>query len=408
MCLNPVKIVNPKREISLAGGQQFYIEVPCGHCAECIKASRNEWYFRTYYEAMDTFDNNGYILFDTLTYSPQNLPHLSEFISIPDDLDMPCFDKSDYRNFICQLRMEWTRLANKGYAKKPTKDNFKYFLTSEYGSKGHRPHYHVLFFVKDDAIRWDILSRLINKCWHRGRTDGYPSQSLKYVHDKRVFSRKQCADVNYLMNCCRYVSKYISKSNDFEKKLNDKLEFLFKNKYGDLWREDDSDEYLHDKFLEMRRSLDQFHRQSNGFGIAFLNYNDYEEIMKTGMIKIPSQDLNVIKEIPIPMYYQMKIFYDLHKDASGHAVRWTLNEEGQKFKFIKAMNAIDSLKVKFEDWIKNMQSKNYFYEGDNADAWYGQVDRFLQYNAGRDLHFFAMYLLLYKFHPLLSLTELQT
>lgn len=413
MCLNPVKIVNPRKEISLVGGQPYYIEVPCGHCAECQKQARDGWYFRTYYEAMDTFNSGGYILFDTLTYKDDELPYLSTAknnageklcnFDIPEGLDMACFSSYDIQLFMKRLRKY---LRDNGW-KDDVSGNLRYFVTSEYGEKKHRPHYHVLFFVKKDFVNWYALSKAISHCWKHGRTDGCPYQSAQYVCNKRVFSKKQCCDMNYLLSCCRYVSKYISKSNYYQDIVNKRLELLFVNKYGELWRQEDISHRLDDLFIKMRRGLNQFHRQSQNFGANFLKYNDYDKVFETGMIEMPSTKydpetkkvISFVKKIPIPTYYQMKIFYDLHKDSQGHAVRWDLNEEGQRWKFsrmFKEDGHIFNVKKSIEEWIKNMQNRTWYYDGDDSDYFYSQVDKFLQLNNDRDLTFFVIYLLLYK------------
>ena len=183
MCLNPITIKNPKKRISLSGGMPFSIQVPCGECAECKELKRTEWYYRTYYEAMSCFDSNGYVLFDTLTYRDEELPHVSEFIDIDSEWDASCFDVEDYRLFFVRLRMALQREIGWNPA-----HCLKYFLTSEYGTDDrytHRPHYHVLFFVRGDenGRRVDplVLSKLINKCWMKGRTDGIDYKPYKYV-----------------------------------------------------------------------------------------------------------------------------------------------------------------------------------------------------------------------------------
>ena len=48
MCLNPIKMQTRSKRIVPDLNQNFYIEVPCGKCAECLEAKRSEWYFRTY------------------------------------------------------------------------------------------------------------------------------------------------------------------------------------------------------------------------------------------------------------------------------------------------------------------------------------------------------------------------
>ena len=98
---------NPCKKISLHGGQRFVLELPCGKCAECREAKRTDIYFRTYYECLDTWRKNGYVYFDTLTYSTPNLPHISDFvneINRNSALDYSCFNREDFRLFMVRLR----------------------------------------------------------------------------------------------------------------------------------------------------------------------------------------------------------------------------------------------------------------------------------------------------------------
>ena len=63
MCLKPILIRNPTKVIVNSGGQLLRMKVPCGKCAQCLKAKRNEWYIRTHYEAQRTLSMGGYIYF---------------------------------------------------------------------------------------------------------------------------------------------------------------------------------------------------------------------------------------------------------------------------------------------------------------------------------------------------------
>lgn len=99
MCLSPITIPNQTKYISLRHRDQFLMQVPCGHCAECQRTLSNQWYFRSYYEWIDVEKSGGYVLFDTLTYSNKYLPHLSDtwsFLSYSEDF--PCFDFLHIRN----------------------------------------------------------------------------------------------------------------------------------------------------------------------------------------------------------------------------------------------------------------------------------------------------------------------
>lgn len=92
------------------------VDLPCGKCVGCLKDRAEAWGVRCYHEASLHSQN----CFATLTYRDPPPPELS---------------KEDLRNFFKRLRNDGVR--------------FRYFACGEYGSKTHRPHYHVLFFGQD-------------------------------------------------------------------------------------------------------------------------------------------------------------------------------------------------------------------------------------------------------------------
>lgn len=139
----------------------------CHKCHECRLHDSNEWYVRIYHEILT--HSSKVPAFVALTYDPQHIP--------ADGNGVP----SDPLAFIARLR---DRL---GYP-----EDFKYFLTSEYGDKHGRIHYHIIFMnlpkdVLDFADRKLVRSfrKLVNKCWKAGRTsvDSVTSQRIRYVVD---------------------------------------------------------------------------------------------------------------------------------------------------------------------------------------------------------------------------------
>lgn len=390
MCLNPIKITNSSKTIN--HGRKFVMEVPCGHCAECLENKKKDWYFRSFYEAKSTFDNGGYILFDTLTYDNSHLPHLNDFLEedyqLPFHDNVSCFSCEDYRLFMVRLRRALQ------YAGFNPKDNLKYFLTSEYGDDDrytHRPHYHVLFFVTDPKLDPIELSKMIDKCWQQGRTDGVPYKGVAYVLKKRVFGYAYNCDRVHMQMVCNYVSKYVAKDSAFSKTVLGRLDKIFENNFGKYWKLQEGGKEAYEFF---KRQVLQFHRASQGFGEDFLKYNKMADIMKTGMIAMPDKKA-IVRHHPLPMYYQRKLFYDLIKGLHGE-YKWELNELGKDYKIKRAEHSVDMLTDRFNDWITNMGIFNYYHDTNDKD-WYTTIlNRFLSLNDGRDLRQFAQYLIYYK------------
>lgn len=386
MCLNKFHIKNPTRRVSLHGGQPAFLDVPCNECAECMEAQRALWRFRSYYEIQQTL-KNGYVYYDTLTYSNEHVPHISRFIDLPDNVsDYMCFDSNDWRGFLKRLRSQLS-YHYKGVT-------FKYFLTSEYGTDErytHRPHYHILFFVDnsqtDKPLHPFDLSELVSSCWPFGRTDGFPYKTAKYVsenifgYDVGFGIHNSDADV---LKVCNYVSKYITKDSSFQKEINSRLALL-----RPLLEADD--------FTALSRNIRQFHRQSQGFGLYYITSlcrEEYQFIFDNGACRIKDSD-SVVVTIPLPLYYKRKLFYNCNKRNDG-TLFWQPNNVGIDYLYNATIRNITKAKKYYTAIYINLDSS--FKEYIN------------QLLAGRSLEDFVIYKQCYKnrfreFHSSLSLSD---
>lgn len=103
--------------------------VPCGRCVNCRKNKRQSWVYRLQAEA----DECPFSLFVTLTYDDEHIPTAM----IGEDLfktTVGVVSKRDIQLFMKRLRKKYDQYR------------LRYFLTSEYGSQGGRPHYHMILF----------------------------------------------------------------------------------------------------------------------------------------------------------------------------------------------------------------------------------------------------------------------
>lgn len=139
-CLFPVVLVKEKR-VKGPNGEGFTRLVPCGKCFECLQKRRNDWTFRISKE----LEVSTAAHFITLTYDEDNLPR--------DENDNPCVEVKDVQLFFKRLR------------KKIHPFKVRYFLTSEYGGKTYRPHYHLILFNFPDS--YNVLET-IESTWSNG------------------------------------------------------------------------------------------------------------------------------------------------------------------------------------------------------------------------------------------------
>lgn len=120
--------------------------LPCGKCPGCLKARRKQWAVRCQMESTYHIDN----CFVTLTYDDEHCPK--------------SLVKKDLQSFIKSLRNDGLK--------------FRYFGCGEYGSKTHRPHYHLIIFGympsdlkpshKSDAGFWCYTSKCLSNHWSKG------------------------------------------------------------------------------------------------------------------------------------------------------------------------------------------------------------------------------------------------
>lgn len=319
MCLNPSTILNPSRFYRPNSGQYMYLSVPCGHCSECISMYASEWRLRARYEALDT---SNYVLFDTLTYSNGNLPHVSDMFSVPKNLDFPCFSKYDVQCFLKRLR---SYLSNHGY---DVKEKLRYFIVSEYGNDiryTRRPHYHALFFVSC-SIPPLVLSRAISKCWSFGRTDGVKYRGSSYVLNRNVFS----SDSNIVNPVVGYVTKYISKQFSYSSLVNSRLSRL--------------KEFDYDTYKLVKPFVSQFHVQSLNFGYKSLSNRDPYFYVENPFLALENKQ-HYINYVSLPMSLQRKIFYTY--SAVNGRVLWSAKPALVDYKVTVAERQIHKLACRF-------------------------------------------------------------
>lgn len=342
MCLKPLKIRNPVSTIHRNGGQKAYIEVPCGHCAECKKAFRLSWRFRSHYHVQNCLEKGGFVYFDTLTYSEEYVPRLSHYVDIEKYglTDFYVFDNSHWRNFLKNLRRQLD------YHYKGVK--FTYFLTSEYGTDErytHRPHYHPLFFINNKELITNFqFSELVSKCWKYGRTDGLPYQSRAYVAEHTYWNKDSST-----MKLCNYVSKYVTKDSTFQKEIDNRLSVLKKH----------FDKEVYDT---LKRQVAMFHRQSQGFGLSFLDtlsYEDLDYLLENNIVKLPDKD-KIVATLPLPMYYKRHLYYVLKRDDEGKYF-WQPNQRGLEYLRKSFHRNIVNLAKSFNDKMLNMCSDDMNY-----------------------------------------------
>lgn len=153
--------------------------VPCTQCLNCRILKSREWSARLGAESKCW----PYTYFLTLTYNDENIPDVEvdkHYLTGEKCVKVPTLNTEDVKKFIQRYRYNVDK-------------DCTYFYSGEYGTKTHRPHYHLILFTKakldihkiekDWEIASDGVCDLLSDMWNLGnvRVAIANGQRLKYV-----------------------------------------------------------------------------------------------------------------------------------------------------------------------------------------------------------------------------------
>lgn len=247
MCVSPIYIKNPYYRmdkkvlnqsnplIALHDTSALYMAVGCNHCKECIRHRQMSISQRCELESLDS-----YPFFITLTYNNEHLP----LYYLPDGDIIPYSDYHHVKDLIKRIREH--ELVSRP---------LRYIAVSERGSKNSRPHVHLLVFLKkypgdNDFTPYNLEYELYNAFFQEWRVN--VSQSTKkpiyeplFTFKKRrmfgkTYTNFDChyivpSDNTYTEEVGFYISKYITKSNKYEKDLFTWLKQSYPDNYRTYW-----------------------------------------------------------------------------------------------------------------------------------------------------------------------------
>lgn len=226
MCQTPIMIDNLNKGCYIRDPTLYYLKdttsnkipVPCGHCPSCLALKQNYFIQRIQCEAIDN-----HIFMAMLSYNNKHLPTL--FVN---GYKHKYADSRDIQLLMKRLRNEGT-----------FKSQWRYWWISERGSKGHRPHWHGLFFVpkkKGDnlasclTLEKHLFDRVLANWYTNLGSKRSPIKSSNLNYRKIYTSQgvKTNYDLHYVnpsltdqgeTDCAFYTSKYLLKDDDYTKKL---------------------------------------------------------------------------------------------------------------------------------------------------------------------------------------------
>lgn len=332
MCVKPLYIKSNKLDYNQGIDRTGY-NVPCGHCFECRRTYRSDYEFRLICHYLS--NPHQQCFFYTLTYNDDNLPLLNFF-----GKEVACFDKPQVQKFIKRLRKE---LDADGY-------QLKYFISSEYGEKKGRPHYHAIFFVSSEySYRIDpvFFRELITKHWHFGFNK--PGRDYGVVTSADPLS---------------YVAKYTAKDMFFISKLPSYKQLL---ETPQEWVKYDDGSKTYDVVTDCEVAVTEkwykqrfpFHIQSIGLGLDALDDSEHfkftDDTFKTHKIRVRVNGKD--KTFPIPLYFVRKVLYTTSVNQNGNTI-YRLNERGYRIRKHQLEERISADSVNFRLICKNIRNFN--------------------------------------------------
>lgn len=242
MCVSPIRIRNPnygnKSSLisKLADTSSQFINVPCGHCSECVAVRQMSIIQRVQMEELEN-----HIFFCTLTYNDDAMP----IITTSSGYDIRYADVSDVQKMIKRLR------KHNAFGRK-----FRYFGVSELGHERGRPHFHLLFFLPklendtfNDCLNLEsVMYDAVRLEWRRnlGSTRKPIWQPcFTYVSRIRNGRVKSTFDLHYVnprssdggsADVGFYVTKYMMKPSERAERLQSALRLnLEPDEYERIW-----------------------------------------------------------------------------------------------------------------------------------------------------------------------------
>lgn len=267
MCLNPIEIPNPNvgahnamiykstridpsRHLDLGDRSRLdlvdcvskYIRVGCGHCPQCIAQKQSSYIQRVLMESI-----NNHLFMATLTMDNEHLPVV--YTSTGYELTYA----EPYTLVKCFKRIEQSNLLP---------FPLRYFACWERGSRFHRPHFHVLFFVPksyapeyEDILNVEhLLYWTVRDNWKINVEDEpykkkfHPRyEPMFQYHEKYIAGKlRKNYDLHFVnpsltvggvSDAAFYVLKYMLKQSEYERKLHSKLFLTYEpSEASYLWK----------------------------------------------------------------------------------------------------------------------------------------------------------------------------
>lgn len=372
MCISPIKIRNPhyinphaglhsnlqslisQNDSRFHNTTDFYIEVPCHNCPECVRLKQLYFVQRAELEAM-----HSYVYFQTLTYKDSMLPKL--FVDFPDNpAEISFADFHDIQNYFKSLR------NHKIFGNR----RFKYLVVSERGGKHHRPHWHILYFVEqlpedNEFTPLNLEKSLylpLYKHWSRNVSPSKKFPKYEPISDlvygtggKRTYDFRLVTNHDKTDDVFFYVTKYVLKYDSYNDRLKSAIKLNF------------SEEEARDYWKTLRPCF----QVSKGFGSCMANEEVHKYVRKC--VDMSSEQALFYspvngKSSPLSPYLQKQIFTT--DDKEKFRPQPVLNDFGELItpksyysipsieSVVEKVRSIRDINTKYERMCEKLRQKN--------------------------------------------------
>lgn len=162
MCLRPVTIKNPYCGCDPTKGYNYlhdcrsvFIQVPCGHCKDCISTRQSAYAVRS---DVESYKYRSVPFMLTITYNNEMIPRMPVVGDVLDNLPVLCW--KHVSDMFKRLRIFIERNPDSALSKlipppsvyvlngrNRVIPSFKYLFVGEYGKNHLRPHFHALIYI---------------------------------------------------------------------------------------------------------------------------------------------------------------------------------------------------------------------------------------------------------------------
>lgn len=359
MCYRPIKISNPKLVKGLYDPRTLY--VPCGHCSDCLRNKQQDIYLKLFYEWEEVQRNNGFAYFLTLTYNPRNLP-LTSF-------GVPCFRRSDIQAYLKRVRKNFPS------------SSIRYFYCGELGGLTRRPHYHFIFFVTGVPF-FHFRFRAV-QAWRKVLTSN--PQDLKKSYNDYGYT----CEGRYNNGCInspaglRYVSKYVTKSDDLINYLQLQYDTIDQNIGPHCTYDCKLRKELRSS---IKRTISPFTLSSSHFGASMLQRNTIDDIYNNRVVAPDSMGVDTYYSIPRTLLRSR--FYNRTINVNGNP-SFSLNDDGLILKDNLFNDTVNSFVQRVSDILSYPYNTSVLnrinYNLDSHFSSFGELYRYCQFNNPRAL-----------------------